>query len=73
MYIQVKVTPKSRQESFVQTKPLYFEARIKEEAKRGQANARILELLREHFPQARQIRIISGQHSPKKLISVDLD
>ena len=43
---------------------------IKEKAKAGLANQRILEIVSDVY-KTKKVRIISGHHSPSKLLSVD--
>ena len=72
MYIHVRVFPKSKKEEFLEIKESYFEAYIKEEAKRGLANKRVIELIKEKYPESKRIRVINGHHNPNKLISVEI-
>lgn len=71
MYIKVRVTPESTAESLEKKTPDLFDIHVKEKAKLGQANARVIELLKQHFKQAKRLYIVSGHHSPHKIISVD--
>jgi len=71
MYIKVRVTSESASESLEQRAPDLFDVSVKEKAKLGQANARVLALLKQHFKQARRLYMVSGHHSPHKIISVD--
>ena len=50
----------------------HFSISIKEPAERGLANKRVIELVREYFKvYNKDIRIVSGHHSPGKIISID--
>lgn len=71
MYIKVRVTPESQSESLEKKAPDLFDIHVKEKAKLGRANARVIALLRQHFKQAKRLYIVSGHHSPHKIISVD--
>lgn len=71
MYIKVRVTPESTVESFEKKASDLFDISVKEKAKLGQANARVLALLKQHFKQAKRLYIVSGHHSPHKIVSVD--
>jgi uncharacterized protein (TIGR00251 family) len=72
MYIHVKVVAHAKEEVVEALDATHVSVRIKEPAERNMANARVLEIIREHFPEAGQIRIVSGHHSPSKLLSVEL-
>ena len=65
----------ARKESFVVKAEDSFLVSVKEPAEQNLANKRVLELLAAHFGcAAKQIRIISGHHSPGKILSIpDLD
>lgn len=71
MYIKVRVFAGSNKEEFKKISDTHFEARVKEKAERNMANKRIIELIRRHFKIATDVRIISGHHSPSKILSVD--
>lgn len=73
MYIHVKVHPGSKKEHLEKLKEDHFEIWVKEPAERNLANKRVLEIVRQIFPEAKRVRIISGAQSPSKLISVDFD
>lgn len=70
MYVKVIVTPNSKKESFVQVAEDQYEFAIKEKAERNQANKRVLELFRKQFP-GKGIKIISGHHSPHKILDIE--
>lgn len=73
MYIKVRVVAGSKKEQVVLEKPNYFKIFVREKAKQNMANKRILEIIaREHHIKPAQVRIISGHHSPSKLLSVDV-
>lgn len=74
MYIKIKVVPDSKEEIVKKISEDHFEIRVKEPAENNQANTRILVLIREYFGStAKAIRIVSGHHSPSKIISVDFE
>lgn len=73
MYIHVKVTTKSKKESFEELKDNYFAISVKEPAEKNLANKKLIEILKNHFQSSKGIRIISGHHSPSKLFSVYFD
>jgi uncharacterized protein YggU (UPF0235/DUF167 family) len=71
MYIRVRVAADVKKESFVQTADDSFLVSVKEEAMGNRANVRVLELVAAHFGiNPKQIRIISGHHSPSKMLSI---
>lgn len=70
MYIHVRIKTKQKQESVVQLSDSKYEVSVREEAKRNAANTRMIELIRLHFGKDK-VRIVSGHHSPSKLLSVD--
>lgn len=72
MYIHVKVTAGAKEERFEQESDTHFTARVREPAALNQANKRVLELVRAHFAAATRVQIVSGHHSPSKLITVDI-
>ena len=51
----------------------HFEISVREAAERNLANGRVLELVARHFKlPVGKVRIISGHHSPSKILSVDV-
>jgi len=55
-------------------KPNYFKIFVREKAERNMANDRILEIIaREYRVKPNLVRIVSGHHSPSKLLSVDIE
>ena len=73
MYIKVKVFPKSKKESFVVISENKFEIKVKEKAEKNLANKRVLEIIANYFKIRREdVKIISGHHSPSKMLSVRL-
>ena len=72
MYIKIRVITGAKKESFKKISDDHVEISVKEEAKQNQANRRILELVRENFGlKSGRVRIISGHHSPSKIVSID--
>ena len=71
MYIRVRVSAGAKKESFTQTAEDSFLVSVKEPAEQNLANKRVLELVAKHYSiEPKQIRIISGHHSPGKILSV---
>ncbi len=72
MYIKVRAIAGSKKEEVVIEKPNYFKIFVREKAERNSANERIVELVaRQYGVTAKKVRIISGHHSPSKLLTVD--
>ena len=69
MYLKLKVVPDSRQEKIEQLKDDEYRVWVKAPAENNRANERVLEMIREMFPDKR-IRLISGHTSPSKIVSV---
>lgn len=79
-YIHVKVVAGAGKESFSprldqagQAKsPDHFEISVKEKAQRNEANARVLELVAEHFKvPVNKVRIVNGHRHSSKLLIVE--
>jgi uncharacterized protein YggU (UPF0235/DUF167 family) len=71
-YIHVAVTARAKKESFKQSKKDHFKISVKEEALRNMANARVIELIAEHFNIPKnKVRIINGHHHPSKLLVIE--
>jgi uncharacterized protein YggU (UPF0235/DUF167 family) len=71
MYIKVKVVTEAKAEKVIQKSKDHFVISVKESAEQNRANRRILELVREFFPVYNNVRIVSGHHSPSKIISLE--
>lgn len=72
MYIHLKVTAGAKKEIFKQKSEDHFEVAVKEKAERNMANARILELVTEHFKvPLNKVRIVNGHRHPSKLLVID--
>lgn len=70
MYLKLKVIPDSKQEKVEQMKDDEYRVWVKAPAERGLANTRVLELMRELYPNKR-VRLVSGHTSPSKIVSID--
>lgn len=70
MYIHLKVLTKQSKEKIEKVSEDHYKISLREEAKRNQANRRILEILGELFPGS-IVRIINGHNSPSKLVSIE--
>jgi uncharacterized protein (TIGR00251 family) len=71
MYIHIRVTPKAKRECIIETKKDHYAVSVREPAERNMANSRVIEMVRELWPEARMVRIVSGHTSPSKIVSVD--
>jgi uncharacterized protein (TIGR00251 family) len=69
MYVKLRVTAGAKTEEWKRVKPDHFTVKVKEPAEGNRANRRVLELAREHFAE-QDVRIISGHHSPSKILAV---
>ncbi len=70
MYIKIRVTAGAKKEHIVEESPDHYVISVRQEAERNMANTRILDIFREKFL-GKSVRMISGHHSPSKIISVD--
>jgi uncharacterized protein YggU (UPF0235/DUF167 family) len=72
MYIHAKVIAGAKRESFKQKSEDRFEISVREKAERNMANARVLELVAEHFSvPVSHVRIINGHKHPSKLLIIE--
>lgn len=71
MYIKVRVAVGVKRELFTKISEDSFLVSIKEPAEQNRANTRVRELFADHFGiLLKQVRIVSGHHSPSKILSV---
>lgn len=70
MYVKVKIRAGARKEIVEKTSDDHYEISVREKAENNNANSRLLEIMHAEFSNS-IIRIISGHHSPSKIISVD--
>lgn len=72
MYVRVHVKPGSKREQVIEGKGNVLHISVREEAEGNQANSRVRELvaLRYMLP-ASKVSILSGHHSPVKLLTID--
>ena len=72
MYIKIEVTAGARTENLKKISSDTFVVSVKEKAEQNQANRRVLELVRQEFGEKNLIvKIVSGHHSPHKIISIE--
>ncbi len=70
MYIKVKVKTESKKESFEKSKKEdEYLISVKEEARNGWANEKVLEILKREL-KTNNVRLISGHTSPSKIFSI---
>ena len=73
MYVSVRVTASSKEESVEEIKEGRLSVKVKEPAKQNLANRRVSALVAKHFKlTVSKVRLISGHRSPSKIFSVDL-
>ena len=71
MYVKVRVLAQAKKESVQKLSKDHFEISVKEKPLQNLANRRVVELVAQHFKvPALQIRIVSGHHSPSKILSL---
>ena len=69
--LQVTIKPRAKIEAIAQLSADHFIVTVHPPARDGKANARLIELLADHFVTAKsKIRILHGHTSRKKLIEV---
>ncbi len=71
MYIKVKIITKARKELVEKTSDDHYNVSLKEKPENNRANDRLLEIMKKEHPNS-IIRIISGHHSPSKILSVEI-
>lgn len=72
MYIKVKVMTGAKREKIDKISEDHFNISVKEPAERNMANKKVIELVRDYFKvYNNDVRIVSGHHSPSKIISID--
>ncbi|MCR4334148.1 MAG: DUF167 family protein [Patescibacteria group bacterium] len=69
MYIKLRVVTNAKKEKINKISEDHFEIWIREKAERNMANRRVVEVMKKYFKTGK-IRIVSGHHSPSKIISV---
>lgn len=70
MYLKLKVIPDSKIEKVEKTGDDSWRIWVRVPAENNAANTRVLELVRAEFP-GTSIRIVSGHHSPSKIVSIN--
>lgn len=71
MLIKVKVLPNSNKEEVVQIEKDRFQVAVKEKAKEGRANQKMIELIAKHLKiSPKRIKIIKGAKKPNKILKI---
>ena len=71
MYIKLRVLTKSKKEEIEKISDDTFRVYVKEEAEMNLANNKVLKLMKEYF-KTNDVRLVSGHHSPSKIIFVEM-
>lgn len=69
MYIKVKIIAGAREEKIEKVSNDHYNVSVKEKAENNRANNRLLEIMRGIFTN-RSIRLVSGHHSPSKILDI---
>jgi uncharacterized protein YggU (UPF0235/DUF167 family) len=73
MFIKVRIQPSSKIEKIQKKSDDHFILKVKEPPERNLANNRICEIIALNFNIKRSaVRIVSGHHSPSKILSVNI-
>ncbi len=73
MYIKVRVKTGAKNELISAVSRDHFEISVRQKPEQNMANRRIVELVALQFAlSAKKVRIVSGHHSPSKILSVDV-
>jgi len=70
MYLKIKVIPDAKAEKVEKMSEDSWRVWVRVPAENNAANTRLLELIRDAFPHT-SVRIISGHHSPSKIVSIN--
>lgn len=69
MYLKLKVVPGSITQRIEKLSEDSWRIWVKVPAENNAANTRVLEIIREAYPN-QSVRIVSGHHSPSKIVSI---
>lgn len=70
MYIKVRIFPNSKTEKIDKVSEDHYKVSVKQKAENNMANTRLLEIMHTEYPNS-IIKIISGHHSPGKILSIE--
>ncbi len=72
MYIHVVLTPSAKKEKIEKLTSDHFAVWVKPKPLQNLANKRLIEMLAEYFIlPTNKVRIVSGHHSRKKIVTLD--
>ena len=69
MLIKVRVTPDARAEKVVKKTDDLYVVSVREPAERGEANGRVLDILKKIYPR-KEVKLISGHLKRSKIIEI---
>ena len=69
MLIKVRVTPDARAEKVVKKADDLYVVSVREPAERGEANERVLQLLKKEYP-GKRVKIVSGHLKGSKIVEI---
>ena len=69
MYLKIKVIPDAKSEKIEKKEDGSWRVWVKVPAENNRANTRVLELVHLEYPN-QSVRIVSGHHSPSKIVSI---
>ena len=70
MYLKLKVIPDAKVEKVEHLSDDTLRIWVTAPAENNRANSRVIEILHQEYPH-KSIRIISGHHSPSKIVSIE--
>jgi uncharacterized protein YggU (UPF0235/DUF167 family) len=70
MYIKLRIVTEAKQEKIEKISEDHFRVWVKEKPERNCANKKIIELMKDYFNTGK-VRLVSGHHSPSKIVSVE--
>jgi uncharacterized protein (TIGR00251 family) len=72
MHIKVKVTPDAKKEKLIMLSENSFKISVKEKAKDGKANQKVMDILKEILkPRPKKLKLVVGHTSPSKIFEVE--
>ena len=74
MYIKIKVKTNQKEEEIVKKSDTHFIVSVREKPERNLSNKKIIELISAYLNlPIGKVKIVSGHHSPGKIVSLDID
>lgn len=71
MYIKVKIVAGASREKVEKVSEDHYNISVKEKALNNNANRRMLDIMHTEYPSSK-IKLISGHHSPSKILSIEI-